>query len=141
MPQLHVPGRMAASHLGGRRPIDLGDVGGSATRDEALDVRECRHECMGELWVRRFANNHQQRDAMAHDCGELVWFETNAAIVRERYPPALANHFQPGFIFRVMLKMITMPFDRQPSLLENFRELLSEITVSEKDKAQAAARS
>ena len=108
---------------------------------EALDVRERRHECMGKLWVRRFANNHQQRDAVAHDCGEFVWLETYAAIVRERYPSAPANHFQPDFIFCVMLKMITMPFHRQPSFLENFRELLSEITVSEKDKTQAAARS
>jgi hypothetical protein len=111
MPQLDVPGRLAARRLGWGRPINLGDVRRLVAFDKTLDARQRGHERVSELGVRRLPNDHQQSDAMLHDRGALVWLGSDLPIVGQRYPPALAGRLEPGFVACVRREVIMVSFD------------------------------
>ena len=77
--------------------------------------------------MRRLADDHQQCDAVPHHGVALVRLVANAAIMRQRYPVAPADLFQPNFISGVRREVILMPFDSQSAQPKNFGELLPEI--------------
>lgn len=68
----------------------------------------------------------------------FVWGITNTAVMGERDPAPPADLRKPFLVRRIVDKMIGVPFDRQPGVLQDFREPSPEIAIREIDKAQAA---
>jgi hypothetical protein len=77
-------------------------------------------------------------DAAPYDGVTFVQFVTDATIMGERDPAALAGRLEPRLIRRIWRKMISMPLDRLAARPENVGEAFAEITIGEIDKTHAA---
>jgi hypothetical protein len=67
-----------------RWAIDLSNERWLLTRKEVFDARQGRQERAGKVRKRRCADDHQQPNAVPHDCVAFVRFVANAAIMGER---------------------------------------------------------
>ena len=56
----------------------------------------------------------------------------------ERDPVSPADLRKPFFVGRIVNKMISVPFNRQPGVPQDVGELSPQIAIREIDKAQAA---
>lgn len=86
----------------------------------------------------RMPDDDQHGDAVADHGSEFVGLVANAAVVCNNNPSALTYGLQPGFVRTVVRKMLAVPLDLHTCGGKNLRKALAEITVSEKNWAQAA---
>jgi hypothetical protein len=118
--------------------MNLGNEGRFVAVKEALDAWQGRNEPMGKIRKGRFSDNDEQTDLVSHYGVTFIGFVTNASIVGQRDPAALAHLRQPNLVGRIRRKVISVPLDGLPGSPENFSELSSEAAVSEENQRQAA---
>ncbi len=107
-------------------------------REKVGDPRDRGNEMPGELRKPRFADDDDQRHAMANDHGALVRFVPDAFIVAYGNPAAIADGAQPLLISTIGREMIAVAFYLQSRGGKNVRKACSEVAVREENKVQAA---
>ena len=68
----------------------------------------------------------------------FVWGVADTTVMGERDPTPLADLCKPFLAGRIVDKMIGVPFNRQPGVLQDVRKPNPEIAIREIDKVQAA---
>ena len=75
---------------------------------------------------------------MVDHCLEFVWGIADTTIMGKRDPTPPAHLREPFLVGHVVDKMIGVPFNRQPGVLQDVREPSPEISIRKIDEAQAA---
>lgn len=69
---------------------------------------------------------------------KFVWGIADTTVMGERDPAPPADFRKPFLVRRIVDKMIGVPFNCQPGVLQDAREPSPEIAIRKIDKAQAA---
>lgn len=75
---------------------------------------------------------------MPFDRRELVGFVADAAVVRNGEPLVVAHSREPFFVSGIGREQVRVPNDGQSGGVQSVAELLAEISIGEKRRAQAA---
>ena len=68
----------------------------------------------------------------------FVWGIADTTVMGERDPAPPTDLRKPFLVGRIVDKMIGVPFNRQPGILQDVREPSPEIAIRKINKAQAA---
>jgi len=88
--------------------------------------------------MRCVSDQYQESYAVPHHSIALVRFVANPSVARDRNPAMRADAGQPFFVGRVVRKVIFVLFNPDAMGAENLGEPISEVSVGEIDKRQAA---
>ena len=101
-------------------------------------LRQSHNKVSGKFSKRYGSDQNQQADPSLHNCCFFIGFIAYSLIVRDCVPATTPNLSQPFLIFGNICKVIRMFFDGKARLQQKIGELLAQISIREKDNAQAA---